>query len=41
MKLLGGEIKPGEALTVKGDLERGEMVFATTARTEQGSGAGA
>jgi ATP-dependent Clp protease ATP-binding subunit ClpB len=41
MKLLGGEIKPGEALTVKGDLDRGEMVFATTARTEQGSGAGA
>ena len=29
MKLLGGEVKPGETLTVKGDLESGQMVFAT------------
>lgn len=29
MKLLGGEIKPGETLTVKGDLESGQMVFVT------------
>ncbi len=41
MKLLGGEIKPGEALTVKGDLERGEMVFAATGQAGQGTGAGA
>ncbi len=27
MKLLGGEIKPGDILSVKGDLERGEMIF--------------
>ena len=29
MKLLGGEIKPGETLLVKGDLETGQMVFMT------------
>ncbi len=29
MKLLSGEVKPGETLTVKGDLESGQMVFAT------------
>ncbi len=29
MKLLGGEVKPGETLTVKGDLESGQMVFVT------------
>lgn len=29
MKLLGGEIKPGETLVVKGDLETGQMVFMT------------
>jgi ATP-dependent Clp protease ATP-binding subunit ClpB len=41
MKLLGGEIKPGEGITVRGDLERGEMVFAATEQTGQGTGAGA
>ena len=29
MKLLGGEIKSGDILSVKGDLERGEMIFIT------------
>ncbi len=29
MKLLGGEIKPGETLTIRGDLETGQMVFVT------------
>jgi ATP-dependent Clp protease ATP-binding subunit ClpB len=28
MKLLGGEIKPGETVVVKGDLTQGQMVFA-------------
>lgn len=28
MKLLGGEIKPGETIVVKGDMEQGQMVFA-------------
>ncbi|MBS1786348.1 MAG: ATP-dependent chaperone ClpB [Acidobacteria bacterium] len=27
MKLLGGEVKPGETLTVKGDLENNQMIF--------------
>ncbi|MBL8189277.1 MAG: AAA family ATPase, partial [Acidobacteria bacterium] len=29
MKLLGGEVKPGDTLTVKGDLDSGQMSFAT------------
>ena len=29
MKLLGGEVKPGETLMVRGDLETGQMIFAT------------
>jgi ATP-dependent Clp protease ATP-binding subunit ClpB len=29
MKLLSGEIKPGETIVVKGDLNRGQMVFTT------------
>ena len=29
MKLLGGEIKPNGKLLVKGDLESGQMIFAT------------
>ncbi len=29
MKLLGGEIKAGDAVTIKGDLNHGQMVFAT------------
>jgi ATP-dependent Clp protease ATP-binding subunit ClpB len=28
MKLLGGEIKPGETVVVKGDLAQGQMIFA-------------
>jgi len=31
MKLLGGEVKPGDTLTVKGDLDNGQMVFAAGA----------
>jgi ATP-dependent Clp protease ATP-binding subunit ClpB len=27
LKLLGGEVKPGDTVAVKGDLERGQMVF--------------
>jgi ATP-dependent Clp protease ATP-binding subunit ClpB len=33
MKLLGGEIKPGDTVVVKGDLDRARMVFAS----EQGA----
>jgi ATP-dependent Clp protease ATP-binding subunit ClpB len=29
MKLLGGEVKPGETLMVKGDLDSGQMLFST------------
>jgi ATP-dependent Clp protease ATP-binding subunit ClpB len=29
MKLLGGEIKPNETVVVKGDLDRGQMIFST------------
>jgi Predicted ATPase or kinase len=29
MKLLGGEVKPGDTLTVKGDLDAGQMTFVT------------
>jgi len=29
MKLLSGEVKPGETLTVKGDLEGSQMQFTT------------
>ncbi len=37
MKLLNGEIKPGDSLVVKGDLESGQMIFATeTARSVTG-----
>ncbi|MCW5967754.1 MAG: ATP-dependent chaperone ClpB [Blastocatellales bacterium] len=32
MKLLGGEVKPGEALEVRGDLDRGQMVFTSAAQ---------
>jgi ATP-dependent Clp protease ATP-binding subunit ClpB len=28
MKLLGGEVKPGESVTVRGDLDRAQMQFA-------------
>jgi ATP-dependent Clp protease ATP-binding subunit ClpB len=28
MKLLGGEIKPNETVVVKGDLDRGQMIFS-------------
>jgi ATP-dependent Clp protease ATP-binding subunit ClpB len=38
MKLLGGEIQPGDTLVVKGDLERGEMVFAPASQSGQGAG---
>jgi ATP-dependent Clp protease ATP-binding subunit ClpA len=27
MKLLSGEIKPGDTLVVKGDLDQGQMLF--------------
>ncbi len=37
MRLLSGTIKPGETLLVKGDLERGEMVFTTANQGEQGA----
>ena len=43
MKLLSGAIKAGDMLTVKGDLERGEMLFAAAQpenQGEQGAGAG-
>ncbi len=40
MKLLGGEIKPGDALTVTGDLERGEMVFISSSQNGQGASVG-
>jgi ATP-dependent Clp protease ATP-binding subunit ClpB len=33
MKLLSGEIKPGETVLVKGDLERGQMKFTTEQET--------
>ncbi|MEP7272359.1 MAG: AAA family ATPase, partial [Acidobacteriota bacterium] len=36
MKLLGGEVKPGDTLEVKADLERRQMIFSTDA---QGSAA--
>jgi ATP-dependent Clp protease ATP-binding subunit ClpB len=39
MKLLGGEIKPGDAVTVKGDLDRGQMIFAASASEDQGAAA--
>jgi ATP-dependent Clp protease ATP-binding subunit ClpB len=29
MKLLGGEIKPGDTVTIRGDLNQGQMVFVT------------
>ncbi len=29
MKLLGGEIKPNDTVVVKGDLDRGQMIFST------------
>jgi ATP-dependent Clp protease ATP-binding subunit ClpB len=37
MKLLGGEVRPGDTLTVKGDLDNGQMVFA--AGVSQAAGA--
>lgn len=43
MKLLSGEIKAGDTLAVKGDLERGEMQFSTTkpeGQSEQGASVG-
>jgi ATP-dependent Clp protease ATP-binding subunit ClpB len=40
MKLLGGEITPGQGLTVKGDLERGEMVFTVADPSGQGASVG-
>jgi ATP-dependent Clp protease ATP-binding subunit ClpB len=36
MKLLGGEVKPGETLEVRGDLDRGQMMFTSA---EQGAAA--
>jgi ATP-dependent Clp protease ATP-binding subunit ClpB len=38
MKLLGGAIQPGDTLVVKGDFERGEMVFAPASQSGQGAG---
>jgi ATP-dependent Clp protease ATP-binding subunit ClpB len=32
MKLLSGEIKPGESVVIKGDLDRGQMVFVGESR---------
>ncbi|MFN7947625.1 MAG: ATP-dependent chaperone ClpB [Blastocatellia bacterium] len=39
MKLLGGEIKPGDAVTVKGDPDRGQMIFVSSAPEDQGAAA--
>ncbi|HWQ36447.1 MAG TPA: ATP-dependent chaperone ClpB [Blastocatellia bacterium] len=39
MKLLSGEIKPGDAVTVKGDPERGQMIFAAAVPEDQGAAA--
>ena len=39
MKLLAGEIKPGEAIEVSGDLEKGQMNFAPTGSQDSAAGA--
>jgi ATP-dependent Clp protease ATP-binding subunit ClpB len=33
MKLLSGEIKPNDTIAVKGDQDRGQMIFATEQRS--------
>ena len=40
MKLLDGAIKPGDTLAVKGDLERGEMIFTSANSNGQGASVG-